>query len=209
MRAIGTDTGGSVRLPAAYCGVVGFKPTYGLISRYGIVSYAHSLDTVGIFSRDVSSTHRLFGISSLEMVNVDILNKHDKHDPTSLPPSIRSRFPTQSPQNWIFGIPHEYNLPSLHPAMSHAWSTAISLLQSSGHNVAKVSLPRTKQALSAYYVLATAEAASNLARYDGVRYGYNSESKTYREGVLTSRVQGFGDEVRRRILLGNYTLSAR
>jgi aspartyl-tRNA(Asn)/glutamyl-tRNA(Gln) amidotransferase subunit A len=93
--------------------------------------------------------------------------------------------------------------------MSHAWSTAISLLQSSGHNVAKVSLPRTKQALSAYYVLATAEAASNLARYDGVRYGYNSESMTYWEGVLTSRAQGFGDEVRRRILLGNYTLSAR
>jgi aspartyl-tRNA(Asn)/glutamyl-tRNA(Gln) amidotransferase subunit A len=147
--------------------------------------------------------------SSLELAYVDILNKHDQHDPTSLPPSIRSRFPTESPKKWTFGIPQEYNLPSLHPAMSHAWSTTISLLQSSGHDVAKVNLPRTKEALSAYYVLATAEAASNLARYDGVRYGYNSESNAYWECVLTSRVQGFGDEVRRRILLGNYTLSAR
>jgi aspartyl-tRNA(Asn)/glutamyl-tRNA(Gln) amidotransferase subunit A len=145
----------------------------------------------------------------LDSIDVDILNKHDKHDPTSLPPSIRAVFPTESPQKWTFGIPQEYNLPSLHPAMSQAWSTAISKLQSSGHAVTKVSLPRTKEALSAYYVLATAEAASNLARYDGVRYGYNSNSNGYREGVVTSRAQGFGDEVRRRILLGNYTLSAR
>lgn len=143
---------------------------------------------------------------------VDILNKHDKHDSTSLPESIRSLLPniTDFPaQKWAFGIPKEYNLPSLHPAMSQAWSTAISLLQSSGHTITKASLPRTKEALSAYYVLATAEAASNLARYDGVRYGHSSESDGYREGVLTSRVQGLGDEVRRRLLLGNYTLSAR
>jgi aspartyl-tRNA(Asn)/glutamyl-tRNA(Gln) amidotransferase subunit A len=153
------------------------------------------------------------GLSSVFPQNnctyVDILNKHDKHDPTSLLPSIRTRFPTECPRRWTFGIPQEYNLPSLHPAMSRAWSTGISLLQLSGHAVIKVSLPRTKEALSAYYVLATAEAASNLARYDGVRYGHNSESAGYREGVFTSRALGFGDEVRRRILLGNYTLSAR
>jgi aspartyl-tRNA(Asn)/glutamyl-tRNA(Gln) amidotransferase subunit A len=208
-RAIGTDTGGSVRLPAAYCGIVGFKPTYGLISRYGIVSYAHSLDTVGIFSRDVTSAQQLFSILPLSSINIDILNKHDKHDPTCIHPSIRSRFPLKSPQKWTFGVSTEYNLPSLHPAMSHAWASAIFRLQTSGHTVLKVSLPRTKEALSAYYVLATAEAASNLARYDGVRYGYNSPSEGYREVVLSSRAEGFGDEVRRRILLGNYTLSAK
>jgi len=143
------------------------------------------------------------------MANVDTLNKHDKHDPTALPQSIRSRFPTEVPKKWTIGVPAEYNLPSLHPAMSRAWSIAISLLQSAGHTVTRISLPRTKEALSAYYVLATAEAASNLARYDGVRYGYHSDADVYREGVLASRGHGFGDEVRRRILLGNYTLSAR
>ena len=208
-RAIGTDTGGSVRLPAAYCGIVGFKPTYGLISRYGVVSYAHSLDTVGIFSRDVEGAQSLFGETVSDVVNVDILNKHDKHDPTSLSPSIRERFPAQSPRNWTYGVPREYNLPNLHPAMSHAWSVAIARLQSSGHSITKVSLSRTKEALSAYYVLATAEASSNLARYDGVRFGYNAGKDRYTDNLFTSRAQGFGDEVRRRILLGNYTLSAR
>lgn len=143
------------------------------------------------------------------MANVDTLNKHDKHDPTALPHSIRSQFPTETPKKWTIGIPAEYNLPSLHPAMSRAWSIAISLLQSAGHAVTRISLPRTREALSAYYVLATAEAASNLARYDGVRYGYHSDSDVYREGVLASRGKGFGNEVRQRILLGNYTLSAR
>jgi|SRR5277367_6817033 len=147
--------------------------------------------------------------SHFSMANVDTLNKHDKHDPTALPQSIRSRFPTEVPKKWTIGVPAEYNLPSLHPAMSRAWSIAISLLQSAGHTVTRISLPRTKEALSAYYVLATAEAASNLARYDGVRYGYHSDADVYREGVLASRGHGFGDEVRRRILLGNYTLSAR
>src|SRR6202040_3587826 len=135
--------------------------------------------------------------------------EYDKQDPTSLPPSVRSRFPLDYPENLTIGIPKEYNLPSLHPAMSHAWSVAISSLQSSGHTIIPISLPRTKEALSAYYVLATAEAASNLARYDGVRYGLNFKSTTYRESVLLSRAEGLGDEVRRRILLGNYTLSAR
>ena len=133
---------------------------------------------------------------------------HDQHDPTSLAPSIRAQFPTSFPRKWTFGIPREYNLPNLHPAMARAWSVAIARLQSSGHSVEKDSLPRTREALSAYYVLATAEAASNLARYDGVRFGFNAGKDGYRENLSSSRAQGFGDEVRRRILLGNYSLSA-
>jgi aspartyl-tRNA(Asn)/glutamyl-tRNA(Gln) amidotransferase subunit A len=146
---------------------------------------------------------------SLAQANPDVLNKYDEHDPTSVPPSLRSRLPKESPRQWTFGVPQEYNLPSLHPSMSHAWSVAIKRLQSSGNNVRKVSLPRTKEALSAYYVLATAEAASNLARYDGVRYGHHSEVNNYHESIFASRAEGLGEEVRRRILLGNYTLSAR
>ena len=173
------------------------------------MSYAHSLDTIGIFSRDVESAQTIFGWLIVDMANVDTLNQHDKHDPTSLAPSIRSRFPTKAPPKWTIGVPAEYNLSSLQPAMSRAWSIAISLFENAGHTVTRISLPRTKEALSAYYVLATAEAASNLARYDGIRYGYHAHSDVYRAGVLASRGQGFGEEVRRRIVLGNYTLSAR
>jgi aspartyl-tRNA(Asn)/glutamyl-tRNA(Gln) amidotransferase subunit A len=180
---------------------VGFKPTYGAISRWGVISYAHSLDTVGIFSRDVPAAESIFGA----------LNEYDKRDPTSLLPSIRKRFtePSSTVNKFTFGVPREFNLPSLHPAMSKAWSVAISKLQSQGCTVETIGLPRTKEALSAYYVIATAEAASNLARYDGVRYGYHNTSEGYQDGLFSARAQGFGDEVRRRILLGNYTLSAR
>jgi len=218
-RAIGTDTGGSVRLPASYCGIIGFKPTYGLLSRYGIISYAHSLDTVGLFTRTIPDTISLFrtslSVSPSPSNRIDILNKHDKHDPTSLSPALRNLFPrprNQGSRSWTFGIPREYNLPSLHPSMTRAWSTAISKLRSSGNTVNTISLPRTREALSAYYVLATAEAASNLARYDGVRYGFTTADDDvggYRDSVLAARNAGLGEEVRRRILLGNYTLSAR
>lgn len=216
-RAIGTDTGGSVRLPASYCGIIGFKPTYGLLSRYGIISYAHSLDTVGLFTRTIPDTISLFRTPSPcpPSNRIDILNKHDKHDPTSLSPALRNMFPrprNQGSRSWTFGIPRECNIPSLHPSMTRAWSTAISKLRSSGSTVNTVSLPRTREALSAYYVLATAEAASNLARYDGVRYGFtkpDDDGGGYRDGVLAARNAGMGEEVRRRILLGNYTLSAR
>lgn len=196
---------------------MGFKPTYGLISRYGVVSYAHSLDTVGIFSRDVDSAESLFSISfhpskAIYCLRVDILNVYDKHDPTLIPTSTRSKFPSTLPSKFTFGIPQEYNLPSLHPSTRKALSISLSSLQKSGHLIRKVSLPRTKEALSAYYLIATAEAASNLARYDGVRYGYHSSSPSqqdYKNNVLASRAEGFGEEVRRRILLGNYTLSTR
>jgi aspartyl-tRNA(Asn)/glutamyl-tRNA(Gln) amidotransferase subunit A len=122
---------------------------------------------------------------------------------------MRERFPKTLDRKITFGVPKEYNLPTLHPATKHAWAVGIQRLQSAGHIIQTISLPRTKDALSAYYVLATAEAASNLARFDGVRYGYHYDNKNYKESVFQSRAQGFGEEVRRRILLGNYTLSAK
>ena len=137
------------------------------------------------------------------------MNIYDKLDPSSLPQPVRELFPTEVPEKFTIGIPQEYNLPSLHPSMVAAWSSAISALQSAGHKITKISLPRTKEALSAYYVIATAEAASNLARYDGVRFGHHREMNDYELSVKTSRAEGFGDEVRRRILLGNYSLSSR
>jgi aspartyl-tRNA(Asn)/glutamyl-tRNA(Gln) amidotransferase subunit A len=169
--------------------------------------HIHSIQLV--YSVVMLHPRRPCSVQLVHSTNPAILNEYDKQDPTSLPPSVRSRFPVDYPENLTIGIPKEYNLPSLHPAMSHAWSVAISSLQSSGHTIIPISLPRTKEALSAYYVLATAEAASNLARYDGVRYGYHTPQKGYRDAVHAAREHALGDEVRRRILLGNYTLSAR
>jgi aspartyl-tRNA(Asn)/glutamyl-tRNA(Gln) amidotransferase subunit A len=137
------------------------------------------------------------------------MNAYDKRDPSSLPQAARDLFPKDIPDKFTIGIPQEYNLPSLHSAMKAAWSSAISSLQSAGHAILKISLPRTKEALSTYYVIASAEAASNLARYDGIRFGHHCEMNDYRHSLVTSRAKGFGDEVRRRILLGNYSLSSR
>ncbi|CEJ61398.1 hypothetical protein PMG11_09933 [Penicillium brasilianum] len=211
--ALGTDTGGSVRLPAAYTGTVGFKPSYGLLSRWGVVAYANSLDTVGILGRNTSSVRDVFSI----------LNKHDARDPTSITSSSRSRILshlqtprlasrlTSSPLR--IGVPLEYNISELTPPIRRAWLLSLAHLQDQGHTIHPVSLPATKHALSAYYVLAPAEASSNLAKYDGVRYGTRAEgpdSTRQQDGYLyaNTRGAGFGAEVQRRILLGTFSLSA-
>ncbi|KAI6366748.1 hypothetical protein MCOR25_005110 [Pyricularia grisea] len=211
--ALGTDTGGSVRLPAAYNGVVGFKPSYGMISRYGVVPYANSLDTVGVLARSVARIRDL-------VVGKGLWAQHDDKDPTSLSVAARLRcasgrtgYKGQGAKvGWeglTFGIPLEYNILELDPLIKEAWEGVAALLQSLGANVVPVSLPTTRQALSAYYVLAPAEASSNLAKYDGVRYG-NPGPDSEEEGVLYSaaRGAGFGDEVKRRVLLGAYSLSS-
>lgn len=208
--ALGTDTGGSVRLPAAYTGVVGYKPSYGMLSRHGVVPYANSLDTVGLLSRSVTSISRLLITSP-----TPLWSESDPLDPTSLPPSTRHRCaalrqgytpsaplpPTLLP-TLTFGLPLEYNIAELDPRIRAAWAAAAAAL--SPARVVPVSLPSTRHALSAYYVLAPAEASSNLAKYDGVRYGARAADDTY----AASRAAGFGEEVQRRILLGAYTLSA-
>ncbi|KUI52505.1 Glutamyl-tRNA(Gln) amidotransferase subunit A, mitochondrial, partial [Cytospora mali] len=234
--ALGTDTGGSVRLPAAYCGVVGYKPSYGMISRYGVVPYANSLDTVGLLARDVRSIRELVVGGGLHL-------EHDPRDPTSLSSSARARCTAartyycsgsrqrldelgdgdahkQLLRPLTFGIPVEYNIAELDGCVRDAWKDAARVLRDEvGARVVPVSLPSTRHALSAYYVIAPAEASSNLAKYDGVRYGIkqpeiegdsSSNNNDNNGGVLYSAVrgEGFGAEVKRRILLGSYTLSS-
>lgn len=208
--ALGTDTGGSVRLPAAYTGTVGFKPSYGLLSRWGVIQYANSLDTVGILARRVGDARQVF----------DALNEHDTHDPTSLPPTLRQGIAaavsnsTGNPMRLRIGIPLDYNIAELTPAIRTTYIRTLLALQNLGHTLHPVSLPTTRQALSAYYVLAPAEASSNLAKYDGIRYGYRTspgpDSSPAEKLPLYAKTRGeaFGEEVKRRILLGAYTLSS-
>ncbi|KAL1857068.1 hypothetical protein VTK73DRAFT_8110 [Phialemonium thermophilum] len=230
--ALGTDTGGSVRLPAAYTGVVGFKPSYGMISRHGVVPYANSLDTVGFLAPDVLT------ISNVVAGPGGLYAEHDPRDPTSLSESARRRCTAaregysvvgdgeaESParsngagaSSWplaglTFGLPLEYNIEELDGAIRDAWAASAQRLQDAGARIVPVALPSTRHALSAYYVIAPAEASSNLAKYDGVRYGRRdpSRSDAAADGILyaATRGRGFGDEVCRRILLGSYTLSS-
>ncbi|KAF2133583.1 glutamyl-tRNA amidotransferas-like protein [Dothidotthia symphoricarpi CBS 119687] len=202
--ALGTDTGGSVRLPAAYTGVVGFKPSYGLISRWGVIAYANSLDTVGILGRSSMDVEEMF----------DKLNMYDSQDPTSLPSSTRARLRSDSekPRSLKIGIPLDYNIATLDPTVRKAWIRTLKLLWGQGHSLHPVRLPATQHALSAYYILAPAEASSNLAKYDGVRFGSRADGiDGTRESVLfaKTRGQGLGPEVQRRILLGAFSLSAQ
>ncbi|KAI4634810.1 hypothetical protein J4E83_002132 [Alternaria metachromatica] len=201
--ALGTDTGGSVRLPAAYTGVVGFKPSYGLLSRWGVIAYANSLDTVGIFGKNVASVKSIFS-----KVNI-----HDAQDPTSVPNTTRAKFRIgKRPTSLKIGIPLDYNIDTLQPAVRKAWIDQLRHLWNAGHTLHPIRLPTTQQALSVYYVLAPAEASSNLAKYDGVRFGSRAEGiDGTPESVLfaKTRGQGFGPEVQRRILLGAFSLSAQ
>ncbi|KAM3421713.1 Glutamyl-tRNA(Gln) amidotransferase subunit A [Cercospora zeina] len=206
--ALGTDTGGSVRLPAAYTGVLGFKPSYGRISRWGVIQYANSLDTVGILGRQVEKLEETFAI----------LDKHDTRDQTSLSESLRKRIRSQSSRRFErlrIGIPIEYNIKELSPIVKKTYLDTLRLLRKAGHTLHAVSLPSTQSALSAYYVLAPAEASSNLAKYDGIRYGHRtttSDASPHADRPLPlyakTRGEGYGEEVKRRILLGAYTLSS-
>ncbi|KAF4902181.1 Glutamyl-tRNA(Gln) amidotransferase subunit A [Colletotrichum fructicola] len=204
--ALGTDTGGSIRLPAAYCGVVGYKPSYGILSRWGVVPYANSLDTVGLLAREVGIIEDIMFSTGLDV-------EHDAQDPTSISKSFRKRQQEQEADRRSrlrVGIPLEYNIEELDPKIRAAWTNAATLLQKSGVDIVPVSLPSTKHALSAYYVIAPAEASSNLAKYDGVRYGTRGDESDGAGEVLYSKTRGlgFGDEVKRRILLGAYSLSS-
>ncbi|KAL9013434.1 MAG: hypothetical protein Q9173_001877 [Seirophora scorigena] len=213
--ALGTDTGGSVRLPAAWTGTVGFKPSYGMVSRFGVVAYANSLDTVGVMAPDITTAKQVYSQ----------IRGHDALDPTSLRPPTLSRIHTHlqqsrpEPHQVRIGVPLEYLVSELHPTIRTAWSLALQSLRKRGHTIRHISLPSTRSALSAYYVIAPAEASSNLAKYDGVRYGdkasppSSTDDNTNLRGkgnVLFSRTRGaqFGVEVQRRILLGSYALSS-
>ncbi|KAM0476270.1 hypothetical protein ACHAP7_006965 [Fusarium lateritium] len=207
--ALGTDTGGSIRLPAAYTGTVGYKPSYGMISRFGVVPYANSLDTVGFVAKDVKPIHDLIFKTGMH-------EEYDAQDPTSLPAASRKRCAETTPSTLPdlskinVGVPLEYNIDELDPSIRAAWIDAGSALEAQGATLVPISLPSTKEALCAYYVLAPAEASSNLAKYDGVRYGKRGEGSDAVGETLYSdtRGGGFGEEVKRRILLGTYSLSS-
>ncbi|KAF3207557.1 Glu-AdT subunit A [Orbilia oligospora] len=213
--ALGSDTGGSVRLPASYCGVVGFKPSYGLLSRQGVIAYANSLDTVGIFARDVRSAQLVF----------DCLNEYDPVDPSSLDGHSRRKiedhvtFPkpaANQSRRWNIGVPVDYNVVEISPQVKKAWISTLAILRDLGHNVKPVNMPSTRHAVSSYYIIALAEASSNLAKYDGIQFGPHilaisrpaSGISPSLQSVVAAREKGFGKEVRRRILLGSYSLTS-
>ena len=199
--ATGTDTGGSIRQPASFCGVVGIKPTYGLCSRWGIIAFASSLDQAGIFANNVKDTSILLK----EIVG------YDHNDSTSANVKIPNYFDNLNIDisGKTIGIPNEYNLPNIPDEISKVWDNAKKVLEKGGAIIKNISLPHTKYALPAYYIIAPAEASSNLARYDGVKYGFRADSETSLDDMYElTRSEGFGKEVKRRILIGTYVLSA-
>jgi aspartyl-tRNA(Asn)/glutamyl-tRNA(Gln) amidotransferase subunit A len=199
--ALGTDTGGSVRQPASHCGVIGMKPTYGRISRYGIVAFASSLDQVGPLTKDVTDCALLLGV----------IAGHDPRDSTSIPapvPDYTSALRSQV-SDLTIGVPREYFGEGNDPEVLDAVNRAIDDLRAMGAKTRDVSLPHTSHAVAAYYLVATAEASSNLARYDGVKYGIRTGgASTLLDMYLATRSRGFGAEVKRRIMLGTYALSS-
>lgn len=201
LATLGSDTGGSIRQPAALCGVVGLKPTYGLVSRYGLIAYASSLDQIGPFARTVEDAAMV----------LQAIAGHDERDSTSFRadiPDYRAEL-GQRRGPWKLGIPKEYFGAGLDPEIGAAVDKAVAYYTSLGCQVKEVSLPHTKYCLDTYYVIATAEASSNLARYDGIRYGHRAkDAKDAVDIYFQSRAEGFGAEVKRRIILGTYVLSS-
>ena len=199
--SLGTDTGGSVRQPASLCGVVGLKPTYGLISRYGLIAFASSLDTVGTFTRSTRDAATL----------LSVLAGKDHRDATSLDTEPRdfTEGIDEGVNGLRIGVVKEGYGEGVHPDVAASVRAAVDRMSVLGAEVGEVSLPHTDYALSAYYLIAPSEASSNLARYDGVRFGYRSEGGTDVEDMMSrTRGEGFGPEVKRRIMLGTYSLSA-
>ncbi|MEO7029496.1 MAG: Asp-tRNA(Asn)/Glu-tRNA(Gln) amidotransferase subunit GatA [Acidobacteriaceae bacterium] len=199
--SLGTDTGGSIRQPAAYCGVVGVLPTYGRVSRYGLIAFASSLDRVGPFSRSVADAATMLGV----LAGPDALDATSSH----AAPADYSAELTKPVLGLRIGVPEEYFGEGLDPEIRGAIEKSLDVLRAAGCTVHKVSLPHTRYAIPTYYVIATAEASSNLSRFDGVRFGLRAEgSNTLAAMFRKTRDQGFGAEVKRRILLGTYVLSA-
>ncbi|MGH7636050.1 MAG: Asp-tRNA(Asn)/Glu-tRNA(Gln) amidotransferase subunit GatA [Gemmatimonadaceae bacterium] len=200
--ALGSETGGSVRQPAAFCGIVGLKPTYGRVSRYGLVAYGSSLDQVGVFATNVADAD----------LGLRVIAGRDARDATSAdvpPPAPDPCAEPESLRGVVIGVPREYFPPDLDPGIARACERAVDRLRELGADVRDVSLPHTSQAIPAYYIIAPAEASSNLARFDGVRYGMRGNGDGGLDRMYeATRTGGFGAEVTRRILLGTYVLSA-
>ena len=200
LAALGSDTGGSIRQPAALCGCVGLKPTYGRVSRYGLVAFASSLDQIGPFGKTVHDAATMLGVVS----------GHDPRDSTSLPQSVPNYTAalTGNIKGLKLGLPKEYMIGGLDPEVKAAVDAAVKQLQSLGAEVMEISLPHTDYAAATYYIIAPAEASANLARFDGIRYGARVDGADPIELYSRTRGVGFGAEVKRRIILGTYVLSS-
>ncbi|MFU0800823.1 MAG: Asp-tRNA(Asn)/Glu-tRNA(Gln) amidotransferase subunit GatA [Xylanivirga thermophila] len=199
--SLGSDTGGSIRQPASFCGLVGFKPTYGAVSRYGLIAFASSLDQIGPFTKDVTDCALV----------LNAITGHDHMDATSanIDYPDYTKALKDDVKGWKIGVPKEYFGEGLDPEVKKAIEKAIATFESLGAEIEEISLPHTEYALSVYYILACAEASSNLARYDGVKYGYRASEYDDLDSLYkNTRTQGFGPEVKRRIMLGNYALSS-
>ncbi|KKG08656.1 Asp-tRNA(Asn)/Glu-tRNA(Gln) amidotransferase subunit GatA [Methanosarcina sp. 2.H.A.1B.4] len=197
--ALGSDTGGSVRCPAAFCGVVGFKPTYGAVSRYGVVAYANSLEQVGPLANNVEDI----------AVLMDVIGGYDRRDSTSIDSKTEyQKALVDDVKGLKIGVPQEFFGEGIHPDVEKAVWNAIHKCESLGATWEEVSMPNIKYALASYYIIAMSEASSNLARFDGTRYGFRENAENWHAMVSKTRAEGFGAEVKRRILLGTYALSA-
>ncbi|MBW2648556.1 MAG: Asp-tRNA(Asn)/Glu-tRNA(Gln) amidotransferase subunit GatA [Deltaproteobacteria bacterium] len=199
--SLGTDTGGSIRQPAALCGVVGMKPTYGRVSRFGMVAFASSLDQIGPITKDVEDC----------AIMMNVISGHDTGDSTSVPAEVPDykKFISRDIRNWTVGIPGEYFVEGIDLEIKAAVDQTVNTLEAIGAKCTRISLPHTEYCVAVYYIIAPSEASSNLARYDGVRYGFRA---TGEEDLLDmykkTRSSGFGAEVKRRIMLGTYSLSS-
>lgn len=195
--ALGSDTGGSIRCPAAFCGIVGLKPTYGRVSRYGLIAYANSLEQIGPLARDVTGVSRLFSA----------IAGYDRRDSTSVDKPY-SHTPDKSVQGLRIGLPEEFFGEGIDPKVAECVRSAIGVLEEAGAETVPCSMPSMSHALAAYYVICTSEASSNLARFDGIRYGPGGDlRKSWHEEFSDRRQQRFGQEVRRRIILGTFSLA--
>ena len=199
--ALGSDTGGSIRQPASFCGVVGMKPTYGLVSRFGLIAYASSLDQIGPITKDVTDCALV----------LNTITGHDPKDSTSIPYQVPdyTHALTGDIKGLRIGVPKEYFAEGMEAKVKSGLMSAISVLQDLGASLGEVSLPTTPYALACYYILALSECSANLARYDGVKYGFSyQDTENMWEAMEKTRQHGFGAEVKRRIMLGTYALSA-
>lgn len=199
--SLGSDTGGSIRQPASFCGVVGLKPTYGRVSRYGLMAFSSSMDQIGPFSKTVKDAALI----------LNVISGKDEYDATLSAREVPNYLEAigKSISGMRIGVPKEYFIEGIQPGVRKIIEDSIELLKKLGGIIVPISLPHTKYAISTYYVIAPAEASSNLARYDGVRYGHRAkDTKNIEELYSKSRTEGFGDEVKRRIMIGTYVLNA-
>ncbi len=200
--ALGSDTGGSIRQPASFCGVVGLKPTYGRVSRYGLVAFGSSLDQIGPITKSIFDAAVIFS-------TISGIDPKDSTSADAPVPDINEIFQGYEDQKYKVGIPDEYFTEGLHPEVKDGVLQVAKKFEKAGYEIERISLPHTEYAISVYYIIATSEASSNLARYDGVRYGFRARDfRTLDEMYKKTRTEGFGDEVKRRILLGTFALSA-